>query len=233
MQPSTLRLRAWSVMLAITSTLAACGGSKPPPPPGPDPVAVPDAAASATLPTDPNCPDPAPGADATCVQDCGPPVVRDGDQPPHYRWLTAEEVAARAQHGCPRCLDRATRIATPTGPRPVSTLRVGDLVDTVDAGGRRVAAPVLALTRVDAGPAHRVLALTLADGRAVRVSAGHPSASGHPVGDLAVGAALDGSVVVGRTEVAPGLGETWDLLPAGPTGQYWADGILLGSTLRR
>ena len=48
---------------------------------------------------------------------------------------TAEEVAARAQHGCPRCLDRATRIATPTGPRPVSALRVGDLVDTVDAGG--------------------------------------------------------------------------------------------------
>lgn len=34
-------------------------------------------------------------------------------------------------------------------------------------------------------------------------------------------------------ERLPYRGRTYDVLPAGPTGAYWADGVLLGSTLRR
>jgi hypothetical protein len=30
-----------------------------------------------------------------------------------------------------------------------------------------------------------------------------------------------------------GLPFTFDLLPSGPSGLYWANGVLLGSTLRR
>ena len=29
----------------------------------------------------------------------------------------------------------------------------------------------------------------------------------------------------------PYIGDTWDLLPRSTTGTYWADGVLLGSTL--
>jgi hypothetical protein len=47
-----------------------------------------------------------------------------------------------------------------------------------------------------------------------------------------VGATIDGAIVVAR-RVSTYRGATWDLLPAGDTGHYWADGVLLGSTLAR
>jgi hypothetical protein len=78
---------------------------------------------------------------------------------------------------------------------------------------------------------HEVIHLVLSDGRQVWASPGHPTADGRRLGDLAVGEALDGGRIVRMERVRYGLGATYDLLPAGGTGQYWADGILLGSTL--
>lgn len=130
-----------------------------------------------------------------------------------------------------RCLSEAARIDTPEGPRVVTSLRVGDAVYTRDARGRQVARPVLRVggTRV-AGP-HEVVELALADGRVVRASAGHPLASGAPLGEVRVGDVVDGAEVVGARTIPYGGAQTWDLLPAGPTGIYWADGVPLGSTL--
>ena len=96
-----------------------------------------------------------------------------------------------------------------------------------------IAAPVVPILRVGHTPApagHQVVRLRLEDGRTVEVSPGHPTAGGSPVGALRTGDRFDGSVVT-STERIPYAGETWDLLPAGPTHTYWADGILLGSTL--
>lgn len=72
--------------------------------------------------------------------------------------------------------------------------------------------------------------MTLADGRAVEASPGHPTADGRRVGDLNVGDALGGSRIV-RVDRVAYLGDTWDVLPTGPTGVYWAGDILLKSTL--
>ena len=73
--------------------------------------------------------------------------------------------------------------------------------------------------------------LVLADGRELLVSPGHPAADGRRAGDLKVGDSLDGSTVA-RWELVPYAGDrTYDLLPGGPTGHYWANGILLASTL--
>ena len=82
-------------------------------------------------------------------------------------------------------------------------------------------------------PAHsELLHLILSDGRDVRVSPGHPTAEGRPVGELRPGDWLDGAQV-SRVERFPyGYAHTYDILPAGATGVYWADGILLGSTLK-
>ena len=74
--------------------------------------------------------------------------------------------------------------------------------------------------------------LVLADGREVHVSPGHPLADGRAVGSLAVGDAIDGSVIVGVERLPYGSGMTFDLLPSGPTGTYWAGGVPLASTLR-
>ena len=51
------------------------------------------------------------------------------------------------------------------------------------------------------------------------------------MGDVAVGDTLDDSRVVGRRVLPYDHDHTWDVLPDGPTGLYWADGVLMGSTL--
>lgn len=132
---------------------------------------------------------------------------------------------------CPICLDAATLIDTPTGPRPITDLRPGDVVWTRSADGGRVAEPVVEVAGVTAPPAHELVRVGLADGRVVSVSPGHPSAEGIPIGTLGVGDRLDGSFVVSIARV-PYAGRTWDLRPAGSTGIYWADGIALQTTLR-
>ena len=50
------------------------------------------------------------------------------------------------------------------------------------------------------------------------------------IGQLRVGLRLDG-VRIDSISAVPYRGFTYDLLPSGPTGEYLADGVLLGSTL--
>jgi len=157
-------------------------------------------------------------------------VVRQGDPPPPWHWLSPNEQANREKFGCPRCLPPNTRIATPDGDRDISELAVGSPIFTTDGTGRRVAAQVLYIgsTHVDGG--HRLVRVTLADGRVVAGSAGHPDAEGRPLGTLARGDQLDGSSVI-KVEVIPLSGDqTWDVLPSGSTGLYVADGVVLRST---
>jgi len=132
---------------------------------------------------------------------------------------------------CPVCLAQWTRIATPSGALPVTEIRPGTMVWTVGADGAPMPAPVLAIGHTPVPAGHLVVHLVLADGRTVDASPGHPLPDGRPVGDLQAGQRVDGSVVVEAALRPYGGAATWDLLPAGPTHQYWADGVLLGSTL--
>jgi hypothetical protein len=75
--------------------------------------------------------------------------------------------------------------------------------------------------------------LVLGDGRELFASPGHPLADGRLLGSIAVGDRVDGAVVTGAGRTPYRSDTTFDLLPSGPTGTYWADGIPLGSTLRR
>jgi hypothetical protein len=145
--------------------------------------------------------------------------------------ITVEGQAASGEPICPICLDGATRIATPAGPRAVTDLRPGDPIWTADTAGRRVSATVVAAGSVAAPPGHRLVELVLADGRTLRASPGHTLADGRPIGELAPGDLVDGSTVAAADLVASGP-RTWDVLPSGPTGAYWADRVLLRSTLR-
>jgi hypothetical protein len=128
------------------------------------------------------------------------------------------------------CLAAQDMIATPSGQVLVSQLHAGMIVWTLDPTGHRVAASLLMVSHAPAPPGHRVVRLVLADGRVVEASPGHPTADGRWVGDLNVGNTLAGSRIV-RADRLPYVGDTWDLLPAGPTGVYWAGGIPLKSTL--
>ena len=131
---------------------------------------------------------------------------------------------------CPICLVSGVRIATPFGDIRVQDVRVGMRVWTTDREGHRIAGVVLATGHMQAPLGHEVVRLELADGRSVLASPGHPTADGRTVGDLAIGDRFDGTIVTG-VALLPYAGITYDLLPSGPTGTYYADGVLLGSTL--
>jgi Hint domain len=146
--------------------------------------------------------------------------------------IAIEQQAPAGASNCPICLARGSRIATPLGEIAVEDLRVGDPVWTADAGGDRVAATILEVGSVRVPADHQVVHLVLEDGRQVFVSPGHPLPDGRSVGSLRAGDPFDGSSVIAADLVPYSGGATFDLLPAGATGTYWAGGILLGSTLR-
>lgn len=132
---------------------------------------------------------------------------------------------------CPICLAAGVRIATPFGEVRVQDVRVGMAVWTTDLGGGRIVGVVLRIGHMRAPLGHEVVRLTLADGRTVEVSPGHPTADGRTVGQLRPGDSFEGSRVVAATPVGYAGSATYDLLPSGPTGTYFANGVLLGSTL--
>jgi len=134
-------------------------------------------------------------------------------------------------YGCPICLAKGTLIATPAGLVAVQDVRVGIAVWTTDRSGRRVRGTVLRVGRSPVPPTHEVVRLTLANGHTVLASPGHPTPDGRLVGDLRPGDTLDGTRVTSAVLIPYGGRFTYDLLPSGPTGTYFANGILLGSTL--
>jgi hypothetical protein len=113
----------------------------------------------------------------------------------------------------------------------VEALRPGDLVWTLDASGQRLAAPILRMARTVVPDLHRLVYLLLDDGRELWASPGHPTADGRRLADLQPGDLLDGARLTRSEAVSYGRPATYDLLPSGDTGYYWANGILMGSTL--
>jgi len=139
--------------------------------------------------------------------------------------------SAGSRPNCPICLAASTLIATPTGDVVVTKLAPGMLVWTQAEDGRRIAMPVLEAGSTAVPPTHQMVHLRLADGRELLASPGHRTSDGRQLGALRAGDLVDGARVTSWT-LEPYSGDrTYDVLPAGPTGTYWANGILLASTL--
>ncbi len=135
--------------------------------------------------------------------------------------------------GCPNCpcTSPDTPIATPSGERPISTLRPGDLVYSVD-GNAIVAVPIKSVN-VNPVVGHHVLRLVMASGAVLEISAMHPTADGRTLAVLGPGAKLDGMKVLSVEQIPYAHAYTYDILPDSDTGTYYAGGVLLGSTLFR
>ncbi len=131
----------------------------------------------------------------------------------------------------PICLPADAMIDTPSGPIPMVLLKKGMLVWTQTRDGLRVAAPVEKLGRIQVPGDHKMVHMTLSDGRSFRASPNHPGADGSALVDLSMGDTYDGALVVTFSVERYEGSHTYDLLPAGETGQYWVNGVLLGSTL--
>ncbi len=163
----------------------------------------------------------------SCIPDCGPPVARI-DEPTPISHCKPEGF----QRNCPICLSYSTRISTPRGSKIVTLIRLGDIVWSIDRNGKRVEESVIKISNTVVSSSHKMVHLVLADGRELFVSPGHPTVDGRTVDQLTVDQIYDGSKIT-STKLVPYSGtRTYDILPAGETGYYWADGVLIGSTLK-
>ncbi len=197
----------------------ACPAPAPTPPPTPNPVGK-----SCDGPGDARC-----GSGYQCIQDCGPPVVREGEPPAPYHCQT--DAFAKKPRMCPICLASNTLIATPSGEVSVKDVTPGMRVWSLDARGERVVSTVIRISRTPVPETHRVVHLVLLDKRQVWVSPGHPTVNSEPVGALHPGDSYDGTIVVSADLVSYWDRSTYDLLTDSATGGYWANGIPLKSTL--
>lgn len=132
---------------------------------------------------------------------------------------------------CPICLAVNTLIDTPLGAVPIQQLQKGISVWTTNKSGERVAGVVIKTSRAPVAIDHQMVQLILDDGRKLLVSPGHPIVDGRTVGSLIANDPYDGARVVSFERVTYDDVATYDILPSGETGFYWANGILLDSTL--
>ena len=163
-----------------------------------------------------------------CIQDCGAPVTNtNSNQTPTFTCQPNSYVP-----NCPICLALNTLIDSPAGQIPVQKIQNGMTVWTTNKAGKRVVGVVTKVGKVAVTSAHQMIELILADDRKLLVSPGHPTADGRLVENLAVGEIYNGAKIVSTKNTPYEGGATYDILPSGETGFYWANGILIGSTLR-
>ena len=132
--------------------------------------------------------------------------------------------------GCPVpiCLSLDTKIRTNEIKKRVSDIQIGDIV--LSDGEKP--AKVIKTTKVEVQN-HKLLRILLNDATVLEASPGHPTADGRTLSDLKKGDQLDGRVIV-KTELIPyNYKYTYDILPDSETGNYYANGVLVGSTLKK
>jgi hypothetical protein len=172
-------------------------------------------------PNDTSC-----SADYECVQGCDSPVPRPNEPSPSFFCQLKGY-----DRPCPICLAVNTLIDTPSGETPIQQLQIGAPIWTTDKSGSRVAGVVQKTSRVLVPPTHQMVHLVLDDKRELFVSLGHPTIDGRTAGSLQARDLYDGAHVVTTNKVTYSEGATYDILPSGETGFYWANDILLDSTL--
>ena len=133
----------------------------------------------------------------------------------------------------PICLAKGTSIETSLGPVAVELIQKGMLIWTVDNSGSRVLAPVIKTANTPVPSSFRVVKMELSDTRTITASQNHPTADNKALGDYEVGDTLDGAQVTSIEYLPYTENATYDILTAGSTRLYWADGILLKSTLTK
>lgn len=175
------------------------------------------------------------------VNNCGVDPDKDGNCPPgcvNYGvplgCITQKEFddCEKSKYGCPICLSSSTSIETEKGSVNVKQLKVGMNVWTVNNNGKKELQPIIKLSTMNSGNNHRVSRISLDDGRTIDVSPNHPTIDNKTAGQLKPGDLYDGSIVQTNKRILYAYEKTYDLLPDGSTGYYFANGILMGSTLK-
>jgi hypothetical protein len=131
--------------------------------------------------------------------------------------------------GCPVpiCCSEDTNILTPKGQVNISKIKKGDYV-TSDRGEPAIVVE----TRKVRVYNHKVVQVKLDDGTTLEISPGHPTGpDSMKIGALKPGYKLDGRKVVSAMEIPYKGSHTYDVLPYSLTGNYYANGVKIGSSL--
>ena len=144
--------------------------------------------------------------------------------------LTVDRDGVQCGNSMCQCAAPWTLVETPEGARAIAELHVGDLVYSVDHGVVTVV-PIARTVRT-AVHRHTVARVVLATGAVLEVTGRHPTADGRTLDALAPGDRLGDATVVSVETVPYEEPFTYDILPASDTGAYFAEGALIGSTLR-
>jgi len=134
---------------------------------------------------------------------------------------------------CPVCLSENTYIDTPNGYIPVQDLQKGMAVWTVDATGSRNVGIILETTMREVPSTHTMVHLVLSDGRELFASPWHPLEDGRAIDSIVEGDNVDSASVTKVQQVPYNGKATYDILPSGGTGLYWANDIPVKSTLAK
>lgn len=119
------------------------------------------------------------------------------------------------------------RIRTTGVQKRIADIKKGELVLSDEEKAVRV-------KKVSKAPVknYKILKVRLNDGTIFEVSPGHPTADGRRFKELKMGDFLDNRMVV-ETKLIPYIySHTYDILPDSKTGNYYANGVLIGSTLK-
>lgn len=135
-------------------------------------------------------------------------------------------------YGCPICLSADSEIKTPNGEVNVKDIKDGMTVWSTDSNGTIIKSKVIKINKVFVGDAQKIVDLQLVDGRELFVSPSHPTYDGRTMADLKIGERYDNSTVKSMELVQYKYQFTYDILPDSQTGNYFANGILVGSTLK-
>ncbi|CAN5118759.1 hypothetical protein BH11PAT1_BH11PAT1_6460 [soil metagenome] len=133
--------------------------------------------------------------------------------------------------GCPKCLASNTWIDTPNGHINVKDIRVGDKVWSITKSGNRVSSKVKKISSTIVPQKHHVTHLVLSNGSSVWVSPNHPTIDKRTIGELHIGDSYNDLKIISTDSMSYWDEKTYDILPDNDTGFYYANGILLGSTL--
>src|SRR3989344_3549935 len=133
---------------------------------------------------------------------------------------------------CPICLAENTLIDTPNGQIPVQELKIGMTVWTIDEFGSKISSVIIKTSKTPVPSTHKMVHIVLDDGREVFASPGHPIGDGRTFGGLSTGDLLGGGEIMTAEKITYEKNYTYDILSSGDTGLYWANGILIGSTLK-
>ncbi len=125
------------------------------------------------------------------------------------------------------CLSLDTKIKTTEIKKRISDIQEGDIV----LSDAEKPAKVIKIAKVKVAD-HKLLRVLLNDGTVLELSPGHPTADGRKFNDLKKGDELDGRSVVKTSIVPYGYDYTYDILPDSKTGNYYANGVLIGSALK-